>query len=112
MQDMKQLAEDTRESLKQIGKDYPEVMRSFYAMMKAIEGGGAIDKKTIELISIALSVANECSYCIALHVKRALDLGCTRAEIMEAGFVAVFMGGGPAMMYITELYKALNDLEA
>ncbi|MCL4307900.1 MAG: carboxymuconolactone decarboxylase family protein, partial [Candidatus Thermoplasmatota archaeon] len=35
--------------------------------------------------------------------------GATRGELMEAGFVAVVMHGGPALMYLGPLVEAVNE---
>lgn len=41
---------------------------------------------------------------------RALCRGwAKRDELIEAGFLAVLMHGGPAMMYMTPLLKALDE---
>ena len=44
-------------------------------------------------------------------MKNALDSGASKEEIMESCYVAVLMGGGPAMMQIRRVMKALEDLE-
>ena len=40
-----------------------------------------------------------CDNCIAFHIKAALGRGATRDEILETLSVAVYMGGGPSVMY-------------
>ena len=48
---------------------------------------------------------------IAFHVKQAAHAGAKRDELIEAGFLAVLMHGGPAMMYMTPLLKAIDEFE-
>ena len=110
MEDMNETLREVKRSLAHLGKDYPDLMKAFSGFMGAVEKDGALSHKMKELISIALSVACKCKWCIAFHVKNALDAGATKDEIMETCFVAALMGGGPALMYTQLAVKALEDL--
>lgn len=90
-------------------KDYPSETKAFLNFMQKAEAGPALDMRTKELINVALAIGAQCQWCIALHVRHALDAGATRDEIMSAGFMAVLMHGGPALMYLTPLTQALNE---
>jgi len=76
----------------------------------AIEGEGSLSSKHKVLIAIAISVIVKCEWCIAFHIKSALDKGATREKVMEAAWVACMMGGGLAFMNIRLVQKALDDL--
>jgi AhpD family alkylhydroperoxidase len=110
MEDMKETLDEVKKSLGDLGKHYPDLMKAFSGFMGAVEKEGALSHKTKELISIALSVVCKCKWCIAFHVKNALDAGAKKEEIMETCFVAALMGGGPALMYTQLVVKALEDL--
>ena len=90
-------------------KEYPNEIQGFLSFMKKAEGGPALSAKEKEIISVALSVAAQCEWCIAFHVSAAVSAGATRGELMEAGFVAVVMHGGPALMYLGPLVEAVNE---
>jgi AhpD family alkylhydroperoxidase len=47
---------------------------------------------------VALAVALKCEWCIANHIKYALDAGVSRDELMEACALAITMAGAPALM--------------
>ncbi|MDR7927595.1 carboxymuconolactone decarboxylase family protein [Acidithiobacillus thiooxidans] len=94
------------ENLKQ---DYPSEINSFLGFMGKAEGNPALSAAQKELINVALSVAAQCEWCIALHTKSAIEAGARRDEIMSAGFMAVIMHGGPALMYLVPLSKALDE---
>jgi AhpD family alkylhydroperoxidase len=81
-------------------------------LIKEAEKPGALTTKEKELISIALGIAAHCAYCIALHVKNAIEAGATRQEIMEASFVAGLMGGGPSIAYIRLVLDACEQFGA
>jgi len=110
MESMNDILGEVNESLKLLGEMYPEQMKAFGSFMRSAEKGGALPHKTKELISIALSIATHCKWCIAYHVKNALAAGATEEEIMETCFVAALMGGGPSLMYTQLVVKALEDL--
>jgi AhpD family alkylhydroperoxidase len=95
--------------LDKLGKDYPSETQAFMNFMQKAEGGEALDMKTKELINIGISISAQCEWCIAFHARNALDAGATRDEIMSAGFMAVLMHGGPALMYMMHLCEALDD---
>jgi len=111
MEDMNKILKEVHNSLEYLNKNYPEETGAFGIFMKEVEEKGALDTKTKELISIALSVEAQCKWCIAFHTKEALKHGATNEEIMEASLVAALMGGGPAMMYVQLVVKALEDFQ-
>jgi AhpD family alkylhydroperoxidase len=59
---------------------------------------GALNRKTKELIALALGVAAHCDGCIGFHVETLVKLGATRQEVEETLGMAVYMGGGPSLM--------------
>jgi AhpD family alkylhydroperoxidase len=77
---------------------YPAKINAFLNFMKKAEEGAARGAKQKELINRGLSVAAQCEWCIAVHVKHAVHIGASRDEMVEAGFQAVLMHGGPALM--------------
>jgi AhpD family alkylhydroperoxidase len=90
-------------------KEYPEEIKGFLSFMKKAESGPALSAKQKEIISVALAVAAQCEWCIAFHVSAAVSQGATRGEIVEAGFVAVVMHGGPALTYLKPLVDAADE---
>lgn len=100
---------EAKDTLQKLGEQYPKFMAAFNRFMQESSKEGAIDEKTKELIAIAVSVSKQCKWCIHLHVKKAMELGATKDEIMESSFVSTLMGGGPALMYIQEVMKALEE---
>ncbi len=90
-------------------KDYPTETKSFLNFLHKTESGIAISQRQKELINVALAVAAQCDRCIAAHVKSAVKHGASRDEIVESGFMAVIMHGGPAYMYMSSLFEALDD---
>jgi AhpD family alkylhydroperoxidase len=77
--------------------------------MQRSEKDSSISAKNKELINIALSISAECQWCIAFHTKNAMKLGTIKEEILNAGFQAILMHGGPALMYMIPLVEAIKE---
>lgn len=87
----------------------PEVMKSFSDLGRAATANGVLDKKTKELIALALSVAARCDPCIGFHMQTLVKLGVTRQEIDETLGVTTYMGGGPSLMYAASALAAFDE---
>jgi AhpD family alkylhydroperoxidase len=67
-------------------------MKSFGELARTATRDGALDKKTKELIALALGVAAHCDACIGFHVQALVAIGATKSELEEALGMAVYMG--------------------
>ena len=99
-------------SLRKLRADIPDTMKGFDAMAGAAVRDGALSEKTKELIALALGVAAHCDGCLGFHVKALARLGATRAEVEEALGVAIYMGGGPALMFAADALAAYEEFAA
>jgi AhpD family alkylhydroperoxidase len=102
----------TSASLRKLRADIPETMQGFDAMAGAALREGALSEKTKELIALALGVAAHCDACLGYHVRTLVRLGATRAEVEEALGVAIYMGGGPSLMYAADALAAYEEMAA
>lgn len=90
-------------------KIVPDEIEAFMKFSKLAEKAGTLDAKNKALINIALAISAQCEWCIALHVKGAVDAGATKEEITEAAMQAVLMHGGPALMYMIPVQNAIAE---
>lgn len=90
----------------------PEVMKSFGELGRAATSDGTLDRKTKELIALALSVAARCEPCIGFHMQTLVRLGVTRRELDETLGVTTYMGGGPSLMYAASAIAAFEEFAA
>ena len=63
--------------------NHPPTLRRMWANSKEVMGPGALDPLTKELIYMAVSVTNGCSYCIASHGAAARKKGMTPEQHAE-----------------------------
>ena len=87
----------------------PDVMKSFGDLGRFAMADGALDKKTKELMALALGVAARCDPCIGYHMQTLVKLGVSRQELDETLGVAVYMGGGPSLMYAANAIAAFEE---
>ncbi len=95
--------------IQRLQQKYPTEIEAFLTFSGKTEATGALSAQAKSLINVALAVAAQCEWCIALHVQAAIHAGATQDEIIEAGFMAVMMHGGPALMYLTPLLQSLDE---
>src|ERR1700678_4554804 len=61
----------------------PATLKRTWEDVKQVMAPGALDALTKELIYVAVSVSNQCAYCIASHSASAANKGMTEAMFHE-----------------------------
>jgi len=61
----------------------PRMLRHTWESLKEIMGPGALDPLTKELVYVAVSISNDCEYCMASHTAAARAKGATDAQLNE-----------------------------
>jgi selenide,water dikinase len=79
-----------------------EAQQAFGAMLRLVQGPGVLSEKTKELILFSLVVQSRCHPCFDAHYRKACDMGITQAELDEAAWCAIAMGGAPVKMFYQE----------
>jgi AhpD family alkylhydroperoxidase len=77
----------------------PAIDDAWNAFGRAVFAEGALDKKTKQLIAVAVAHVTQCPYCIRGHVKSARREGASERELMEAIWVAAEMRAGGAFAH-------------
>lgn len=107
-----EITKQTLTYLKELKTYVPEVLNGSFNLSQAAFKEGSIDKKTKEMIALALGVANRCDGCIGFHIQTLVRLGVSRQELSEILGVAIYMGGGPSLMTAAEALKAFDQFIA
>lgn len=111
MKNYREIVSGISANLKVLRTDIGPTMQGFSAMAQAAVRPGALDKKTKELIALAIGVATHCDGCIGFHTEALVKLGASRAEVEEALGMAIYMGGGPALMYAADAIGAYDQFQ-
>lgn len=103
------ITRNTSGHLATLRKQIPEVTRGFGALARAATTPGALDTRTKELIALGIAVAVRCDDCIGFHMQALVREGATREQVAEALGMAVYMGGGPSLMYAAHAMEAFEE---
>ena len=107
--DYKELTADVSANLRPLRQDLPTVMKAFGELSKAASTPGALAEKTKEFVALAIAVSTRCDACIGFHVRTLVKLGASKAEFEEVLGMAIYMGGGPSMMYAANAMAAFEQ---
>jgi len=99
------------ETAKEKAKLAPEQIDAWRNFSKAVFHKGVLDKKTKQLIAVAVAHVTQCPWCIEAHVPQAMRAGATREEIMEAIWTAAEMRAGAAYSHANIALEAMKEFE-
>lgn len=85
-----------------------ETQKAFSAFMQSVQSGGSLDERTKELLLFSLVVQSRCAPCFDAHYRKAQNLGLSQAELDEAAWCAIAMGGAPVRMFYQECLRRLG----
>ncbi|CAJ0801012.1 hypothetical protein LMG19083_03523 [Ralstonia psammae] len=112
MPEFKIVVKDVSAQMRSLRASQPELMTAFSQLATAGTKDSALSKKTRELVALGIAIASRCDDCIGFHVQALVKLGTTRAELEDVLGTAVYMGGGPSMMYATHALAAFEEFSA
>ncbi len=110
--DYKEITTGISEYMAELKKMIPDTMQGFSAMAKGATEPKVLDKKTKEFCALAIAVATRCDGCIGFHTKALKNLSATREEVAEVLGMAVYMGGGPSVMYAADALRSFDQFSA
>ena len=87
----------------------PDVANAFGVLREEATKDGVLSARTKRIVMVAVSVSQRCEPCIRTHVKAAVEMGVSRAEILEAAGISILMAGGPAMAYASTVVMEVLD---
>lgn len=96
----------------ELRKLIPDTVGAFAGLSKSAQTAGSLDRKTKELLALAISVAIRCDGCVGYHARGAHRTGASRQEVAEALGVAIQMGGGPSMNYAADALRAFDQFQS
>lgn len=108
----KKITQDINQALSKFRKEAQGTMTGFGAMTEAAMAPGVLSELQKELMALAIGIAARCDGCIGFHVKALVRLGVTREQLNETLAVAVYMGGGPSLMYAAEALRAYEEFQS
>ena len=92
-----------------LSKMFPDVLAAVENLGSTVRDAGPIDKKTSELIQLAVAAATQSTGSVHSHTRRALQAGATEKEIYHTLLLLVSTIGFPkvaaALSWINEILE-------
>jgi alkylhydroperoxidase/carboxymuconolactone decarboxylase family protein YurZ len=83
---------------KKFKNDFPKVASAYEALGDAVHGAGPLDEKTRALVKLGISAGARLEGGFHSHVRKALDSGVSKEEMVHAVLLALPTIGLPSMM--------------
>ena len=87
------------------------IKRIFNLDTNAYAEGGALDKRTKELLGLVASAVLRCDDCIRYHLEACYKLGMSKAEVVESLGIATLVGGTIVIPHLRRAYEFWDALE-
>ncbi|GMU82078.1 MAG: alkyl hydroperoxide reductase AhpD [Planctomycetota bacterium] len=88
------------------------VTNRFFALDGKTYEDGALDARTKELAGLSASLVLRCDDCIAYHVIRCKELGCTDEQVWEILNVGLIVGGSIVIPHLRRAVALLDEINA
>lgn len=75
----------------------PAYLKASWERVKVVMGPGLLDRKTKEMIAVAVSAVNGCDYCVLAHTAALKSMGVGDGELVE-------------LMAVVDLFSGFNKL--
>ncbi len=111
MEHQKEFREFREKMNKRILDEGHKGIQRFWNLDTQAYADGALPSKTKELMGLTASLVLRCDDCIAYHVIRSREEGCTRAELFEAFNVALVVGGSIVIPHMRRAVALLDEME-
>lgn len=110
--DYNQVTEEISDSLAKLRIEAPEIMKGHSDLAVLATKDGVLDRKTKELISLALCIASRCDGSVLLHTQTLIKLGVTKQEVVEVIGIATHMGGASSLVCASHALKAFEQAQS
>jgi alkylhydroperoxidase/carboxymuconolactone decarboxylase family protein YurZ len=82
----------------QMHRDHPELMIAYEAFASAARDAGPLDNRTLALVKLAISLGAGLEGGAHSHARKALEAGCTPAQLRHVALLCAPTIGFPPMM--------------
>jgi AhpD family alkylhydroperoxidase len=101
-----------REELNQLVMEYAgQGTKRFYSLDSQAYRDGALPAKTKELLGLVASFVLRCDDCIKYHIIRCFEEGVSDAEMEEALFIGLMVGGTITIPHQRRAIQAWDELK-
>jgi AhpD family alkylhydroperoxidase len=110
--DLHEFRQSRRRKTDNLLKEDHRDLKRFFALDSAAyrDTPGALDGKTKELLGLVASTVLRCNDCIAYHCDQCVQVGWTKAELLDALNVALVVGGSITIPHIRTVWEVVEQL--
>jgi alkylhydroperoxidase/carboxymuconolactone decarboxylase family protein YurZ len=83
---------------RRLAKEHPDVIKAYESLGDAVRAAGPLDVKTAALVKLALALGSGLEGGAHSAVRKSLEAGCTREEVLHVALLGTTTMGFPAMM--------------
>ena len=109
MADWKKTFLDNTSTVGALAAGNPGIREAMQGLNAAAASKNALDDKTRELIALAVAATTRCEGCIAAHAEKAVKVGASRDELLEALAMAISLNAGAALVYSSRILEAYDQ---
>ena len=99
------------EDFPNIGEYDIESGKKFFEYYGTATSAGKLTEREKSLIALAVSVTQNCPYCIDAYTSKCLSLGVSSEEMMEAVHTGAAMMAGITLAHSTQMRKIIKKKE-
>lgn len=81
-----------------LAKEHPRVIESYEALGDSIRTAGPLDPRSVALVKLAIALGTGLEGGTHSAVRKALEAGCSREEVLHVALLGLTTMGFPAMM--------------
>ncbi len=96
---------------KKFQKEFPEVAKAYEELGSAVHKSGPLNEKTRALVKLAISTGAGMEGAVHSHTRKAIEAGCSKAEIKQTVMLALPTIGFPATMAVMSWVEDIIEKE-
>jgi AhpD family alkylhydroperoxidase len=89
----------------------PEFSGNFDSLYQKTWSAGAVPEKYKQLTGVSISIVERCETCLGWHMKQAVRLGASKAELVESIRLGLLTGGSITIPTVRKAYELFADLK-
>ncbi|MFB6192693.1 MAG: carboxymuconolactone decarboxylase family protein [Candidatus Nanohaloarchaea archaeon] len=102
---------DHREAAKDYKEASGEIGEKFRDWQDEVEEETGFDRKTTELMMLAVASALECEFCINAHSQKAIGHGASKKEVADAVQIASEVRAASTMAYGIDAFQNFDEFD-
>ena len=83
----------------------PKLGNAFQDFHHTITNDSCLDKKTMELIKVAVNSVLRCPHCTEDHIIKAIEEGATKQEIADTLLISSLQGAGTQLYWAKDIFE-------